>query len=67
MSFLVMGSIFSSSAILMRRESLKKFGWVKELPALVDENGVVLVGHRAAQSRHRRCCECWLRKRLSSD
>jgi hypothetical protein len=28
------------------RESLQKFGWVKELPALVDENGVVLVGHR---------------------
>jgi hypothetical protein len=28
------------------RESLKKFGWVKEFPALVDENGVVLVGHR---------------------
>ena len=28
------------------RESLKKFGWVEELPALVDENGVVLVGHR---------------------
>jgi hypothetical protein len=28
------------------RESLKEFGWVKEFPALVDENGVVLVGHR---------------------
>jgi hypothetical protein len=27
-------------------ESLKKFGWIKEFPALVDENGVVLVGHR---------------------
>ena len=27
------------------RESLKKLGWVKEFPALVDENGVVLVGH----------------------
>lgn len=28
------------------RESLKKFGWVKEFPALMDEHGVVLVGHR---------------------
>jgi hypothetical protein len=28
------------------RESLKQFGWVKEFPALADENGVVLVGHR---------------------
>src|SRR6516162_637549 len=28
------------------RESLKEFGWVKDFPALVDENGVVLVGHR---------------------
>jgi hypothetical protein len=28
------------------RESLKEFGWVKEFPALADENGVVLVGHR---------------------
>jgi ParB-like chromosome segregation protein Spo0J len=28
------------------RESLKEFGWVKELPALADENGVVLVGNR---------------------
>jgi hypothetical protein len=28
------------------RESLKEFGCVKEFPALVDENGVVLVGHR---------------------
>ena len=28
------------------RESLKELGWIKEFPALVDENGVVLVGHR---------------------
>jgi ParB-like chromosome segregation protein Spo0J len=28
------------------RESLKAFGWVPEFPALVDENGVVLVGNR---------------------
>jgi ParB-like chromosome segregation protein Spo0J len=28
------------------RESLKENGWVEELPALADENGVVLVGHR---------------------
>jgi len=28
------------------RESLKEFGWVNEFPALVDENGVVHVGHR---------------------
>jgi DNA-binding Lrp family transcriptional regulator len=28
------------------RSSLKEFGWIKEFPALVDENGVVLVGHR---------------------
>ena len=27
-------------------ESLKEHGWVPEFPALVDENGVVLVGHR---------------------
>jgi len=28
------------------RESLKALGWVKEFPALADENGVVIVGHR---------------------
>lgn len=28
------------------RESLKSFGWLKEFPALADENGVVLVGNR---------------------
>ena len=28
------------------RESLKRFGWLPELPALTDEKGVVLVGHR---------------------
>jgi len=28
------------------RDSLKSFGWVKEFPALADENGVVLVGNR---------------------
>jgi ParB-like chromosome segregation protein Spo0J len=28
------------------RESLKGFGWVKELPALADEKGVVLAGNR---------------------
>jgi hypothetical protein len=28
------------------RESLTQFGWIEEYPALVDENGVVLVGHR---------------------
>lgn len=28
------------------RASLKQFGWIKEFPAIADENGVVLVGHR---------------------
>lgn len=28
------------------RASLEQFGWVKEFPAIADENGVVLVGHR---------------------
>ena len=28
------------------RESMREFGWVSEFPALVDERGVVLVGHR---------------------
>jgi len=28
------------------RAALKKFGWVKQFPALADENDVVLVGHR---------------------
>jgi hypothetical protein len=28
------------------RESLERFGWVKDLPALVDEHGKVLVGNR---------------------
>jgi ParB-like chromosome segregation protein Spo0J len=28
------------------KESLKRFGWVEHLPALTDENDVVLVGHR---------------------
>ena len=28
------------------RASLKQLGWVAEFPALVDEDGVVLVGHR---------------------
>jgi ParB-like chromosome segregation protein Spo0J len=28
------------------RKSLKQFGWHKEFPAIVDENDVVLVGHR---------------------
>jgi ParB-like chromosome segregation protein Spo0J len=28
------------------RESMKAHGWVGEFPALVDENGIVLVGHR---------------------
>jgi ParB-like chromosome segregation protein Spo0J len=28
------------------RESLKQFGWSKQFPALMDENDVVLVGHR---------------------
>jgi hypothetical protein len=28
------------------RESLKTFGWVEYFPALADENGVTLVGHR---------------------
>lgn len=27
-------------------ESLRAFGWMKDFPALADENGVVLVGHR---------------------
>jgi hypothetical protein len=27
------------------RTSLKEFGWVEDFPALVDENGVVPVGH----------------------
>ena len=28
------------------RESMRAHGWVKEFPALIDENGVVLVGNR---------------------
>lgn len=28
------------------RESLRSFGWLEELPAIKDERGVVLVGHR---------------------
>jgi ParB-like chromosome segregation protein Spo0J len=28
------------------RESMREFGWVSEFPALVDENGTTLVGHR---------------------
>lgn len=28
------------------RESMQTFGWVEELPAITDERGVVLVGHR---------------------
>jgi len=28
------------------RESFRRFGWVKYLPAIVDENGLVLVGNR---------------------
>lgn len=28
------------------RQSMQLFGWKKEFPALMDENGVVLVGHR---------------------
>jgi ParB-like chromosome segregation protein Spo0J len=28
------------------RESLRSFGWIEELPAIKDERGVVLVGHR---------------------
>lgn len=28
------------------RESMREFGWVPEFPALIDERGVVLVGHR---------------------
>ena len=28
------------------RGSMQTFGWVPEFPALIDENGVVLVGHR---------------------
>jgi len=28
------------------RESLKRFGWYKQFPAIADENGVILVGHR---------------------
>ena len=28
------------------RELLRSFGWVAQLPAIVDEHGVVLVGHR---------------------
>jgi ParB-like chromosome segregation protein Spo0J len=31
------------------RESMKAFGWVPELPALEDERGVLLVGHRRMQ------------------
>lgn len=27
-------------------QSMEQFGWVKELPAIADENGVVIVGHR---------------------
>lgn len=28
------------------RESMKEFGWIEQLPAIKDERGVVLVGHR---------------------
>jgi hypothetical protein len=28
------------------RQSLNQFGWLPDLPALADENGVILVGHR---------------------
>jgi ParB-like chromosome segregation protein Spo0J len=28
------------------KESMQKFGWIKEFPALIDEHDVVLVGHR---------------------
>jgi ParB-like chromosome segregation protein Spo0J len=28
------------------RESLKRLGWCKQFPAIADENGVILVGHR---------------------
>jgi hypothetical protein len=28
------------------RESMRSFGWIEELPAIKDERGVVLVGHR---------------------
>jgi hypothetical protein len=28
------------------RDSMREFGWIKELPAIKDEHGVVLVGHR---------------------
>jgi hypothetical protein len=28
------------------RESMREFGWIKQLPAIKDERGVVLVGHR---------------------
>jgi ParB-like chromosome segregation protein Spo0J len=28
------------------RESIREFGWIPELPAITDERGVVLIGHR---------------------
>ena len=28
------------------RESMREFGWIKELPALADERGSIIVGHR---------------------
>jgi hypothetical protein len=28
------------------RQSLQEFGWNPEFPAIVDENGIVLVGNR---------------------
>ena len=31
------------------RSSMKQFGWIKQFPALVDEYGVVIVGHRRSK------------------
>jgi hypothetical protein len=31
------------------RSSMQQFGWIEEFPAMADENGVVLVGHRRLQ------------------
>jgi ParB-like chromosome segregation protein Spo0J len=39
-------SAMSRDTMAELRESMREFGWVKQFPALVDERGVVLVGHR---------------------
>jgi hypothetical protein len=37
---------YSTEGLKELRESMTEFGWLRHLPAIQDENGVVLVGHR---------------------